>query len=155
MALYKSVMCFHGGLEMLFQNTEGSTIGYKSIDGVIYPKKKDYEYYRELVMRISEWQSGAMEYVKLNELNSSNLVKLATKLIDFGKNPPLWGINIFQNFFLDDEQSQQYVSNDLFYKYSIRKLKHSLGSSVWKTGFMKSLFRIPAPYFIIYKVMKK
>lgn len=155
MLLYKSVMCFHGGFEKLFQSTEGSTAGYQEVDGRVYPQIKDYEYGDNLVSRITMWQNGAMEYVISHNFEDINLVQPALKLVGFGKNPPIWGVEIFRNFFLDDGQSQKFVSDTLFFKYSMKELRHSLGSSVWKTGFLKSLFRIPGPYFLIYKVLKK
>lgn len=154
-SLYKSILCFHGGYEKLFQSIEGSTIGYKMKDDIIFPEQKDCEYKDDLVSRINAWQNGALEYVAYNELKEAYYTKAAQKLIKFGKNPPLWGIDMFQGFYLDDGQTQLFVSNKLFFKYDFTELKHLIGGSVWKTGFLKSLFRVPGPYFMIYEVIKK
>lgn len=150
---YKAVMCFHGGYEKLFQSKEGSTIGYVSQDSLIVPQKKDFKYNNELISRINAWQEGALTYIQENK-NSNKLIT-ENKLINFGKNPPSWGIELFKGFYLDDGQLQTFVSEKPFYKYSISELRTSIASSVWKTGFLKSLFKIPGPYFGIYTLLKK
>lgn len=152
LSLYKSIMCFHGGYEKLFQSLEGSTVGYRLDDGIIYPIKKDYEFNETFSNRIRNWQNGALDFICEKKRGKSGSTK---KLIKFGKNPPLWGVKLFSGFFLDDGQEQLFVSDKPFYKYRSKELKQKLGGSVWKTGFLKSIFKIPAPYFFVYRVMKK
>lgn len=40
------------------------------------------------------------------------------------------------------------MSQKKLVQYKPRELMHALSNSVWKTGFLKSVFKIPFPYFI-------
>ena len=44
-----------------------------------------------------------------------------------------------------------------FIKYIVnpKKLVNDFFASQWKVGFLKNLFKINAPYFILYKLMKQ
>lgn len=151
----KNVLCFLGGYEKLFQSLEGSTVGYEYRHDKVVPKMEDYEYGDDLKAIISLWQESAIEYIKTNSHSMFDNKHLSKKLIKFGMNPPMWGIELFKDFSLNDGQIQFFVSPKSILKYNIKELTNYLGSSVWKTGFLKSLFKVPAPYFIIYKLLRK
>ena len=158
--LRKDVLCFFGGYEKLFQSCEGSTYGYILQDDVIRPVFADYEYHDNLqfINYINEWQSGALKFVKIvccNSIQLKNQKQWAYPLIKFGKNPSMKDIKLFNNFYNTDGTKVYYVSQKPLYKYRPRELVHALSNSVWKTGFMKSLFKIPFPYFYVYCLLKK
>lgn len=155
-SMRKKVLCFLGGYEKLFQSQEGSTIGYVvQENGDISPYYDRYEYEDrpDIVRRIIFWQKGAIDYItdSVNEVKKDSIYRL----ISFGMNPPRWGIEMFKEFYVYDGDKQWFVSDKPFIKYGFNELKHAISGSVWKTGFMKSLFRIPFPYFTIYKVIRK
>ena len=152
----KKVLCFLGGYERLFQSQDGSTKGYKEEREEIVPILDSYEYEgrTELKKAISLWQQGAMEYIH-SDKKSEDETKLIGPIMKFGMNPPQWGIEIFKDFFIKDGSDQVYVSTKPLYKYHIKELIHTLSNSVWKTGFMKSIMRIPFPYYWIYAGMRR
>ncbi|MCQ2487353.1 MAG: hypothetical protein MJ129_05450 [Clostridia bacterium] len=160
LGLRKSLLCFFGGLEKLFQSLEGSTEGYRRSDGTIVPKLGRYEYADDAQVRgfIREWQQGALDFVeaaKAASMDGIALQDLAMPLVEFGKNPPLWGVKLFKFFYNIDGNKQYFVSRKPLYKYGVRELMHALSNSVWKTGFMKSVFKLPLPYYKVYELLRK
>lgn len=156
MKLRKSVLCFFGGYEKLFQSLEGSTHGY-IIKNKVLPVLNEYEYDNDLQMKnnICGLQCGAIDYIRENiNINTDNK-KLAEKLVFFGKYPSMNGIRLFHSFYNTDGIKEYYVSQKPLYKYTYDEFRHALSNSVWKTGFLKSVFVIPFPYFWIYRLMKK
>lgn len=158
LSLRKEVLCFLGGYEKLFQSCEGSTIGYIQNGNIIEPIRQNYEYSLdgEQVEIISVWQEKAIAYVRQHcNATGNNWESYAHKLINFGKNPPKWGIEMFKDFYLMDGGKQYFVSQKRLTEYRPKELIHTISNSIWKTGFMKSLFKIPLPYYQIYKALRK
>lgn len=152
----KKILCFLGGYEKLFQSQEGSTKGYEENGEEVVPTLDLYEYDDkiELKRRISLWQQGAMDYIRSDEKLEDETKRIKT-IMKFGMSPPLWGIEVFKGFFIKDGSNQVFVSAKPFYKYHIGELVHALSNSVWKTGFMKSIIKIPFPYYWIYVGIRK
>lgn len=158
--LRKSVLCFLGGYEKLFQSCEGSTYGYIKKDNHIFPDLAEYEYDNndKLISSIRDCQQGAMDF--LSEIVKENIAFSDEKvwaypLIEFGKNPSNKGVKLFSFFYNMDGTKTYFVSQKPIYKYKPREFVHALSNSVWKTGFMKSVFKLPLPYYRIYRMMRK
>ncbi len=162
LALRKSLLCFFGGLEKLFQSCEGSTDGYERQGNSVVPVHASYEYEGDTRIQnyIEEWQDGALEFVRLAHEDAlsdttDNLREWAMPLVEFGKSPPLWGVKLFSFFYNVDGTKQYFVAQKSLWKYKPKELLHDLSNSVWKTGFMKSVLKVPFPYFKIYDILRK
>ena len=158
--LRKSILCFLGGYEKLFQSCEGSTYGYMERNGEILPVLEDYEYRGDdkVISYINEWQSGAVFFiskVKDKIIKFSDDKIWAYSLIKFGKNPSNKDVKLFSFFYNADGGKSYFVSQKPLYDYSIKEFIYALSNSTWKTGFMKSVFKISFPYYIIYSLMRK
>ena len=155
--LRKEVLCFAGGLERLFQSLEGSTYGYKKEAGKIIPVLNAYEYEDapEIQKYIMELQNSALEFVAENKNCAVDNKKMAYKLVGFGVSPTLKDVELFFPFYNTDGTREYYISHKPIYKYGFREFMHALSSSPWKNGFLKSVFKIPFPYYWIYRMMKK
>lgn len=151
----KKVMCSHGILEKLFQSLEGSTSGYQLNEGKVVPVNLEYEYKDDKKVKecISCWQAGALETIGdlSQHETSADLKKYAERLIDFGMKPTLNDIRVFSFMYNFDGEKYYYTAQRNLLGYGIGKLKKDLLKSPWKTGFMKSVLKIPFPYYLLYK----
>lgn len=157
----KQTLCFFGGYERLFQGFEGSTSGYMiAQDGVVKPILAPYEYRDEqdyaLVEHIKDWQKGAIDFIKENKnqkiVNDENLVK---PLLDFGCRPSLRDTRLFSGFYTLDGSKRYFTCTKKLSDYGLKEFVHDLSNSQWKTGFLKSAFKIPFPYYLIYAMLRK
>lgn len=162
LTLRKSLLCFFGGLEKLFQSLEGSTDGYERQGGQVVPVLAAYEYENDEEVKacIRTWQQGALDFVAYAAGSASagkirDLRSFAGPLVEFGKSPPLWGVKLFSFFYNVDGTKQYFVAQKPLWKYAPKELIHDLSNSVWKTGFMKSVLKVPFPYFKIYDLLRK
>lgn len=158
--LRKSMLCFFGVLEKLFQSMEGSTYGYKQENDKIVPVCNEYEFAgkNEFTDCINEWQNAAINFVNKTiniYIKEEEFIRLAYPLIKFGKNPSLKDVELFSFFYNTDGIKEYYVSQKGLLKYKPKELIRTLSNSVWKTGFMKSVFKVPFPYFYIYSWLRK
>lgn len=155
--LRKKILCFAGGLERLFQSLEGSTYGYKEIGAEICPILNTYEFSDnpEVKMYITELQNGALDYVKMNKETKDSDKTLTKKILRLGVHPTLNEVALFLPFYNTDGAKEYYISQKPIYKYRFNEFRHALSNSAWKTGFLKSVFKIPFPYFGIYYLLKK
>lgn len=156
---FKEIMCFCGGYEKLLQGFEGSTSGYKRSGKMVVPTLMSYEYEGDdqVVEAIRAWQEGALFYVKEAHEASSEETdkKLTSPLIRVGKRPSLADTKLFSFFYNTDGTRVYYTSQKPLYRYRPKELIHALGESPWKTGFMKSVFKMPLPYYTVYKMLRK
>ncbi|MBQ1663592.1 MAG: hypothetical protein II057_03465, partial [Clostridia bacterium] len=162
LTLRKSLLCFFGGLEKLFQSLEGSTDGYVRENGTVVPVCAAYEYEGDTQIQgfIREWQQGALDFVAYagDDPYAEKVTDLrdwAMPLIEFGKSPTLRGVKLFSFFYNVDGTKQYFVAQKPLWKYRPKELVHDLSNSVWKTGFMKSVLKVPFPYFKIYDILRK
>ena len=160
--LRKSLLCFFGGLEKLFQSLEGSTDGYERQGSAVVPVLAAYEYEGDETVQecIRAWQQGALDFVAYAASSKKakkvrDLRAFAEPLVEFGKQPPLWGVKLFSFFYNVDGTKQYFVAQKPLWQYRPRELVHDLSNSVWKTGFMKSVLKVPFPYFKIYDILRK
>lgn len=158
--LRKEVLCFFGVYEKLFQSTEGSTYGYEMINESVIPILADYEYSddKEMIERIGDWQRGALDFVRIA---TGKAIKIydnkawAYPLIEVGKNPSRADVKLLSFLYNTDGSKVYFVSQKPLYKYKPKELVYALSNSVWKTGFMKSVFKLPLPYYYIYRALRK
>lgn len=169
----KRLLCFFGGYEKLFQSTEGSTDGYRMDNGRVVPALMPYEYEdtkeslkkrrettaddKHVVEIIEQFHRGALEYVK-SALKASEDRKdesLVEPMIRFGMKPSVRDTMIFSDFYNNDGGKIYYVAQKKLFQYGAKELVHAFAKSPWKTGFMKSVFRLPLPYYWVYQLMKR
>ncbi len=156
---YKKMLCFFGVSEKLLQGFEGSTAGYERKDGAVVPKLMSYEYEgdEQVVSAITSWQEGALAYVnEAKENGDESSDKLLTNpLMKFGMKPRLKDTKLLSFFYNIDGSKSYYTARKPLFRYKIKELKRALADSPWKTGFMKSVFKLPLPYYWIYSMLKK
>lgn len=160
LSLRKSVLCFLGGYEKLFQSLEGSADGYTKAGNEIVPVLKPYEYEEdcEIQSYIMDLQTGALDYVKQGvrkHLAFDNERDAYTKLIRFGKYPSYAETQMFRFFYISDGGKSYFLPQKPIFKYNPKELMLALSNSVWKTGFLKAAFRLPFPYYRIYNLIRK
>lgn len=156
----KRVLCSFGMLERLFQKQEGSTKSYKLHDGLVLPVLYEYEYENDDVIKekIACIQEGCIEKIKmLNKLNDFSIQEknYIEPLIVIGEKPTNDILNIFCDMYNVDGGRIYYLPQKRLYKYKFKELLRDICDSPWKTGFLKALFKIPFPYHLIYKLLKR
>lgn len=156
----KSLLCFFGIYEKLFQSKEGSTDGYMEENGMVVSRLLPYEYKDDpdMVRSIDDLQSGALDAVHALSKDTpkvSELSDFAMPLINYGKYPSGKAVKLFSNMYNIDGIKTYFVAQKSIFRYRLKDFKHDLSNSPWKTGFMKSAFKIPFPYYFIYKVLRK
>lgn len=116
-----------------------------------------YEYEDDSILKnhIQEIHRGALSYINLNPNTGRENYVLAEKLMRFGVRPSLKELRLFAPFYNTDGTKEYYVGQKPLYKYSIKELRHAISNSSWKNGFLKSIFKIPFPYYEVYKLLKK
>lgn len=156
--LKKKIQTFLGGYEKLFQSQEGSTYGYKEENGRIFPilGKYEYENNKNSVKYITAWQDSAVDYVKTALDKGIKPSKgMVRPLIRLGVNPTVKDVKMLSFLCNDDGKESFFVSQKPIWRYKPKEFIHSLSNSAWKTGFMKSAFRVPFPYYYIYCLFKR
>lgn len=146
------ILCFFGVVEKLFQCFEGSTSGYKITGDEVSPIKENFEFAAgdTVVEYISQIQESAVEYVKTGDRGNSDA------FLDFGQNPSSKWLRIFSPFYnLDGGVKLFLLPQKRLMAYGLKEFIYALNQSSWKTGFMKKAFKLPLPYFYLYKILKK
>ena len=160
LSLRKDLLSFLGVSEKFFQGQHGSTKGYSDKGGKIIPIMDKYEYIDDnyVTQIIKALQVGALEYIQNNKecnLEKNKLKEYAMPLIKFGKKPTLEETKLFKFFYNIDGSKVYFLPQKPLYKYKPKEFIHALSNSCWKTGFMKSAFKMPFPYFKVYEVLRK
>ena len=157
MHLRKHVLCFFGICERLFQSTEGSTKGYALQGDRVVPIKDKYEYAQDetLAEYIVAMQKGALDFVEQNPDCVKKDKELVSKFLRFGKSPTLKQLKLFRGFYNTDGTKLYYLPQKSVFMFRMGELLHGLSNSTWKTGYMKSLCKIPFPYYWIYCLVRK
>ena len=154
--LRKKVLCFFGVIEKFFQTQEGSTRGYSQADGVVSPVLEAYEFEGDRrhadLLRIV--QNGALDYVKDNRGAAADAQPWA-KMIAFGTSPTLAQTQMFAFLCNNDGAKTFFLPQKALFAYAPNEFVHALSDSAWKTGFMKMAFKLPFPYYAIYKLLRK
>jgi hypothetical protein len=159
--LRKDVLCFLGGYEKLFQSLEGSLCSYCKSGKLIEPILGRYEYEQDDLHTscIKEWQSGAIDFIEAikEQLVAEEIAyrQWAILLVNFGKWPTLKGVKLFSFFYNTNGNKDYFISQKSIFKYTPKEFAEALSNSTWKTGFLRSAFKLPLPYFMVYKVFRK
>ena len=156
----KRLLCFLGVTEKLLQSTEGSAAGYRlTEDGTAVPVLTAYEYAgdRQVQYAIRSWQHGALRYVQKHagKLQTVSDRQLAEPLLRFGMHPTLRETALFSFFYNTDGSKVYFTAQKPLFRFRPKEFIHALANSPWKTGFMKSVFRLPLPYYTVYRLLRK
>ena len=156
----KHLLCFLGCFEKLLQSTEGSADGYRQDEnGHVLPVLRQYEYENDgdIIGAIKQWQQGALDTVKKLCRSDRNIPdsELTAPLIHFGMYPGMNDVKLFSFFYNTDGRKTWYTAQKPLYRYRPKELLRDLADSPWKTGFLRSVFRLPFPYYLIYRILKK
>lgn len=153
-----AVFAFVGGYEKIFQSAEGTTDGYREENGVIFPDLAPYVYAdkEQITRHIREWQNAALAFVEeALDVNRPADPEMAMPLVHLGQYPRLKDVKMFSFLCNDDGKTDYFISQKSMLQYYPIEFIHALRNSVWKTGFMKSVFKLPFPYYFIYWLMRK
>ena len=151
---YKQVHNFVDVFEFLFLAQHGSVKRF-SINNIEFYKYEYQNCKEEIISK--EIQKGALEYIKNTDKNKLNSKKSINEIINFFLKPKLIDAQNFGKIrFLNDEFN--YIAKpQSIYKYilNINKFKYDFKKSGWRIGFLKNLFKIPLPYYIINNLIRK
>ena len=159
--LRKELLCFFGVIEKFFQSEEGSTKGYTFNKTHVSVAKEPYEYQDDsyVTHKLKVLQDGALNFIhekiQCKDEKEDNLQTYAEPLIRFGKKPTLYETKLFKFLYNTDGMKVYYLPQKPLYQYNLKEFLHALSNSCWKTGFMKSAFKLPISYYFIYEMMKK
>ena len=153
--LRKKVLCSHGIMEKMLQSPEGSTVGYELKAGEVVPVNLPYEYQDDTrtISCIKEWQEAALKFVYNAEQLKNDETEdqeYALRFINFGIKPSLSDTKTLSFLYNYDGQKYYYPVQKPLLKYKPREFLQALNYSPWKTGFMRSAFKLPLPYYLLY-----
>ena len=163
-SLRKKVLCSLGVWEKLFQSMEGSSVGYiVNEHNQVEPVKGQYEYAGDVdcMNNIQEWQQGAMDFLTACQEQNQYIPDIADdrewakSILKFGQYPSKKDTELFRFFYIDDDGKQFFTARKKLHQYKLKEFMHDLSNSPWKTGFMKSVFVIPFPYYVIYRILRR
>lgn len=163
-SLRKKVLCSLGVWEKLFQSMEGSSVGYiVNEHNRVEPVKGQYEYAGDVdcMNNIQEWQQGAMDFLSACQEQKQYIPDVADdrewakSILKFGQYPSKKDTELFRFFYIDDDGRQFFTARKKLHQYKLKEFMHDLSNSPWKTGFMKSVFVIPFPYYVIYRILRR
>lgn len=150
-------------LESLFLAQEGTTISYKEEENKVVPEIAEYEYSKEedMIKIIRDYQNGAIKFVE-DFHNSTNQIKdisadiASANIIKFGCNPQQEELKVFEKINFENYKINNIVNfkhNNLYYILHPKKMIQDFYQSGWRIMFLKKLFRIPLPYYQIFKLI--
>lgn len=154
--LYMKKKFFNSIFEIVFLAHHGSVKKYTSKPEIVELYEYEYEN-TETENLIKAFQNGALEFVKdFSNSGISNYIEFDEKIalynfLKFGNYPTQNDINKFGCIdFLDDDVNKLISNkNILYYVFHLRKFKEDFLNSVWKTGFLKNLFKVNLDYYNI------
>lgn len=150
---------FNSIFEIFFTADHGTLLNY--IDGINLDK---FEYENtETYDNVKEIQNGALKFIELfGEYNKYNYITYSEvdavqNFLEFGNNPSLNDIKMFENFvFMDDELINVIPKHGFcYYSFHPRMFKNNLRDSAWKTAFLKKIFKLNINYYVIVKRMRE
>lgn len=161
----ESAGAFIGLIESFFLEQAGTTLKYECKDNKYYPIREHYEYETgsDEYIAYDEIHKGALRYIKIvNNLPNNRYIVLSGKdaylpIYSIGIHPYMNDVSKFANFRYFSEGVYPLVGYKgiAYYLSHPKEFKTDLYNARWKAGFLKKLFKIDAPYYGIYKVMKK
>lgn len=153
-----------GFFESLFLAKHGTVLKYSNSNNLIEPVLDKYEFLDEDANTniIEEIQDGAIDFCKTFSKNKI-VMDLDFSSVSFHRikricvMPTLKEVNLLKNIMFNDTKNEQLIKNEslIYYIFNYKKFISDFYKSVWKMGFLKSTFKIPLPYYKIYKFLKK
>lgn len=164
MHLEPRVSFMQGLFESFFLSREGSTMRYSIQEGKAVPVLCEPEYNENDVefLAFQDLQNGAIQFCKeYAKSAAANLTNYTAKeycyaLLRFGTAPTLKEVDLFGDFrFYDTEVFPLAKPKSLvYYMRNPKKFAHDFSCSAWKSGFIKRCFKVDAPYFYLYYLLK-
>lgn len=142
--------------EWMFLNPEGTTVSYiRKENGEVYPKKMDKEYSDEELEKVKIVHAHAMKFVRDMKCNSCFRGQYFMPDIlfkgyeQFAVYPNMTTVNMFKNVnFLAEHVQKMGAMHSLgYYIFNPSKFIRELQRSSNRIFFLKSIFKIPLPYF--------
>lgn len=155
--MYLKKKFFNSIFEIAFMANHGSVKRYLKNEVEFY----DFEYKgTDTFDKIEEFQKGALQFVK--DYNNKGKVKIdeytcMKDFFEFGNNPTNEDIEKFKEIYFYDDEIYNIIPNDLSVKYLLnpRKFINEFKKSIWKTAFLKKIFKININYYIILVSLRK
>ncbi len=154
-----------GFLETLFAANHGSTAFYKYVKATnsIEPILSDLDINNISIENIEKIQNGAKDFIKdfkNNYINSLNILEykdLNYNLLKIGVKPTLNDINYFKIIETFDEKTILLINNKTLFEYlfNLKAFKLDFIESPWKFAFLKNVFKLKLPYYILFKFAYK
>lgn len=158
------IYSFAGPFELTMTAPHDTTVGYTEENGRVIPVFGTDEYIKPDGSFTAE-----LEYTTQAQMGIEKYVRIAKRLSlmtdsevafrncrEFGLMPQSKHIELYRDFGANDlGEEQHFVST----KYHGIKGQHSIiqgfWKSTWKLGYMKSVFKLPLPYYKLYIHMRK
>ena len=164
--LEPAISFMQGLFESFFLSHEGSTKTYSiKDDGSEEPVLYSPEYSQNDIELVSleDVQNGAVDFCEeYSQSDTAHAYEYDVKdysgnLIRFGNEPSLHDVKMFGDFKFFDTNIVFMAKPESMVNYlsKPRKFITDFSYSVWKAGFLKRLFKVPAPFDKVYTVLKK
>lgn len=160
---------FVGLFESLFLEPKGSVKRYH-INTENLVERYQYEYINDSgevlddVDKIHNIQQGALGFIEeymstaISRYSKMDSEAAFKNLFSVGINPKLDQLEKLGSIvFFNNGFKEQLAKPDCIFKYLISpmKFKKDFLNSQWKTGFLKGVFKLPLPYYEIFKLMRR
>lgn len=160
---------FVGFFESLFLEPKGSVKRYH-INTENLVERYQYEYINDSgevlddVDKIHNIQQGALGFIEeymstaISRYSKMDSEAAFKNLFSVGINPKLDQLEKLGSIvFFNNGFKEQLAKPDCILKYLISpiKFKKDFLNSQWKTGFLKGVFKLPLPYYEIFKLMRR
>ncbi len=146
-------------IELMFSSLEGTTLSYTNNDDKPYLLKKSLN---EGNKEIEKIQCGVINFIndikRYNDLLDRVDSELySNKLLDIVSSPSLKQAKMLGDLYSEDYKIK-YIAKPKSIKYYLfhpKEIVYDFADSSWKVGFLKRVFRIKLPYFLIFKIIKR
>ena len=145
----KNIRCFSGLLEIIMMPNHGTTLGYKESPDGIVPVFGQSEFSEESVQTIASLQRGMLDMVQhcatLQLVQHFQREDIIRELIRFGCHPKRRAMKLLGPLeFFENNNIYRLIENTSLLHFG--RLYDSFIITRWKTGFLKSVFKLDLPY---------
>lgn len=159
----KSVQAFIGLMESVFLAREGSVERYYEFGDMVRAQLLPYEYNSDDVeyKAFEDIGDGMLSFVS-DAINFPDDLALSgdeafKPFRLFGIRPRYCDVQKFANFRYFSEDTVYFAKKEKILTYVLHPslFKNDILKSRWKVGFLKNVFRIPLPYYFMYKMLRR
>ncbi len=152
-----------GFLEILFSANHGTTLTYKRDGEKINPIIAENDIEKDEMKKILKIQEGALSFIKKfnnceisKYIEFNNYVSFAN-LFEVGINPDNNIIKHFNDFYVFDGEKISFIGDkkNIYYFSHPHILLKEYINSTWKNAFLKRIFKLNAPYYLVFKTAYK